>query len=138
MKTKLSNVVNIIEIIAAIAIFGTLKIWAPVCQNMLTLETGKQVFMKCHYTGQAAIIIAVILIVVAIVGLLSKKDQKLIHLIAITCGVMLFLTFTKLIGVCVNKEMACITTALWMKIISAVVVVAPLIDMIMDKEGQVG
>ncbi|MBE6008569.1 MAG: DUF4418 family protein [Lachnospiraceae bacterium] len=138
MKTKLTTIVNIIEILCTLAIFGTLKIWAPVCDKMLTLETGKQVFMKCHYTGQAAIVIAVILIVVAVVGLLSKKDQKLIHFIAIACGVMLFLTFTKLIGVCVNKEMSCITTALWMKMISAVIVIAPLIDIIFDKEGQVG
>ena len=42
MKTKLSNILIGLQAIAALCVIGAVKIWAPVCGKMLTLETGKE------------------------------------------------------------------------------------------------
>ena len=91
---------------------------------MLTLTTGKEVHMKCFYTAQASIGVAVILLVAASVVILAKKAHKKVQLINIAGGVVLFLLFTSLIGVCASPEMACRTTAGWGKIVAGVTVVA--------------
>ena len=137
MKNKVTTIVGAVQALAALVLIGAIKIWAPVCQKMLTLTTGKEVHMKCFYTAQASIGVAVIALVAAIVVILAQKDHKKVQLVNIACGVVLFLLFTSLIGVCASPDMACRTTAVWGKVVAGVTVVASAVDLLSGKEGQI-
>lgn len=128
MKTKLSKILIGIQALAALCLIGALKIWAPVCTKLLTLESGSQTHMKCYYSSQAALVVAVILLVAAVAAFLSKGDHKKLHLVSIACSVSLFLIFGSLIGICANAAMACNTTALWVKILAGVIIAASAVD----------
>ena len=134
MHTK---VLGAIEALAALIVIGSVKLWAPVCQGMLTLENGNQVHMKCFYAGQAAILIAAVILVAAIVAVLAKHDHKLVQVVIIAAAIALFVVFTDFIGVCMNSEMMCHTTALWARIGAGVAGVCAVIDLIMGREGQI-
>ena len=137
MKTKLSNIFIAIQALAAVVMVAALKIWAPVCGKLLELTSGKQVPMKCHWAGQAAIAVSIIILAVAIVALLTKKAYKGLMIVNVVAGVVLFLVFTSLIGVCASEEMRCQITKLWGMGCAAVVCVTSGINLLSGKEGQV-
>lgn len=137
MKSKLSKILIGIQALAALCLLGALKIWAPVCTKMLTLESGAQTHMKCHYSSQAAVIVAVIMLVAAVAAFLAKADHKKLHFVSIVCGVSLFLIFGSFIGICANAEMACHGTALWAKILAGVVIAASAVDLFTGGENQI-
>ena len=137
MKNKMTTIVGAVQALAALVLIGAIKIWAPVCQKMLTLTTGKEVPMKCFYTAQAALCLAVIALVAAIVVILARKDHKKVQFVNIAGGVVLFLLFTSLIGVCASPDMACRTTALWGKVVAGITVIASVVDLLSGKEGQI-
>ena len=137
MKTKMSNVLIALQLVAAAVMVGAIKIWAPVCGKMLELVSGKQVPMKCHWAGQAAIAVCVIIAACALVALLTKKGHKGLMIVNAVAAVVLFLVFTKLIGVCASTEMRCQITKLWGMGVAAVVFATSLIELISGKEGQV-
>ena len=137
MKTKLSNVWIGMQAAAALCVIGAVKLWAPVCGKMLTLDSGKEVPMKCFYTGQAAIAVAVILLVTALMALLAKKDHKKFMVISAVCAIMLFLLFGSLIGVCASPEMRCHTTAFWCRGAAVVTLAASAIEFLSIKDGQI-
>ena len=137
MKTKLSNIFIAMQALAALAVVGAIKIWAPVCGKMLELVSGKQVPMKCHWAGQAAIAVCILILAAALVALLTKKEYKGLMIVNAVAGVVLFLVFTKLIGVCASEEMRCQITKLWGMGGAAVVFATSLINLISGKEGQI-
>lgn len=138
MKTKMSNILIAIQAAAAICMVGAVKIWAPVCGNLLELVSGKEVPMKCHWAGQAAIGVAVIILAIAVTALFVKSGHKGLMVADIVAGVVLFLIFTNtLIGVCASETMRCQTTALWGKGIAVVVIAASLAELLGNKDGQV-
>ena len=137
MKTKMNNILILLQALAAAVMIGALKIWAPVCGKMLELVSGKEVPMKCHWAGQAAIAIAVIILVAAVMALLAKKEYKGLMVVTAVAAVMLFLVFTSLIGVCASEEMRCQATKVWGLGVAAVVFGTSLINLISGKEGQV-
>ena len=137
MKTKLSNIFIAIQALAAVVMVAALKIWAPVCGKMLETTAGKQVPMKCHWAGQAAIAVAVIILAAAVMALLAKKEYKGMMAVNAVAGVVLFLVFTSLIGVCASEEMRCQVTKLWGMGCAAVVFATSLVNLFSGKEGQV-
>lgn len=137
MKTRLSYLLIALQAAAALSVLGAVKLWAPVCDKMLELANGNQVHMKCYYTGQAAIAVAVILLVTAVMALLAKKDCKLLMVVSAAAAVMLFLLFGGLIGVCASETMRCQVTALWGRGAAAVTFVSALAVLLSGKEGQV-
>jgi hypothetical protein len=137
MKTKLNNMLILVQAVAAAAMIGAIKLWAPVCGKMLELVSGKEVPMKCHWAGQAAIAISVIMIVVAVMALLAKKEYKGLMVVNAVAAVVLFLVFTSLIGVCASETMRCQVTKIWGIGAAAVVFGASLVNLISGKEGQV-
>ena len=62
MKKKLSKAMALIQILTGLIALGAKFIWAPVCQNMLTLENGSTVYMKCHWTGQLVTALGILLL----------------------------------------------------------------------------
>ena len=137
MKTKLNNILIAIQALAAIVMIGAIKIWAPVCGKMLELVSGKQVPMKCHWAGQAAMAIGIIILAAAVVALLTKKDYKGLMAVTAMAGAVLFLVFTSLIGVCASETMRCQITKVWGIGAAAVVFATSLINLLSGKEGQV-
>lgn len=137
MKSKIVNILAAVQAAAALLVICAIKFFAPVCGKMLTLDTGKEVHMKCFYTAQAGVAVSVILLVAAVVVILSRVDYKKVQLISIAGGVLLFLLFTSLIGVCASPDMSCNTTAVWAKIGAAVTVVAGVATLFSGKDGQI-
>ena len=137
MKTKLNNILILVQAAAAALLLGAVKLWAPVCGKMLELVSGKEVPMKCHWAGQAAVAICIIILAAAIMALLAKKEYKGLMVVTAVAAVLLFLVFTSLIGVCASEEMRCQTTKLWGIGTAAVVFGASLINLLTGKEGQV-
>ena len=137
MKTKMNNILILMQAVAAAVMIGALKIWAPVCGKMLELVSGKEVPMKCHWAGQAAIAICILILVAAVMALLAKKEYKGLMVVNAVAAVMLFLVFTSLIGVCASETMCCQITKVWGLGVAAVVFGTSLINLISGKEGQV-
>lgn len=126
-----------LQALAALCMIGAIKIWAPVCGKMLELTSGKQVPMKCHWAGQAAIAVSVIIIAVAVMAFLAKKEYKGLMVVNAVAAVVLFLVFTSLIGVCASETMRCQITKVWGIGAATVVFATSLINLISGKEGQV-
>ena len=137
MKTTFNKIMIALQILASACLLGAIKIWAPVCGKLLELTNGKQVPMKCHWAGQAAIAVSVIILVTAVVALLTKKDYKGLMIVTAVAAATLFLVFTSLIGVCASETMRCQSTALWGKIAAVVAFVAALAELLSGKEGQI-
>ena len=137
MKTTMNKIMIGLQALAAAVLIGAIKIWAPVCGKMLELANGNQVPMKCHWAGQAALAVSVIIIAAAVMALLAKKEYKGLMVVNAVAGVLLFLVFTSLIGVCASKTMCCQITKVWGIGSAAVVFAASLINLLSGKEGQV-
>ena len=137
MKSTLNKVMIALQALAALCMIGAIKIWAPVCGKMLELTSGKQVPMKCHWAGQAAIAVSVIIIAVAVMAFLAKKEYKGLMVVNAVAAVVLFLVFTSLIGVCASAEMSCRATALWGKGVAAVTLLSSVAMLLGGKDGQV-
>jgi hypothetical protein len=133
MKKKISKAMAVIQILTALVALGSKFIWAPVCQNMLTLENGRTVYMKCHWTGQLVVALGILLLVTSIMSLLAK-DYSRFQVGVIIIGILLFLAPTSaIIGVCANEEMICHNTATWIKACGAVVIITGIIGL---REGM--
>ena len=137
MKTLMNKILIALQIAAAAALIGAVKIWAPVCGKLLELANGNQVPMKCHWAGQAAIAISIIILAAAVMALLAKKEYKGLMVVNAVAAVVLFLVFTSLIGVCASAEMRCQATKVWGIGAAAVVFGTSLVNLISGKEGQV-
>lgn len=77
--------------------------------KMLTLESGKQVSMKCHWTARAEIAVGVPLLAVGLLMLVSKRKESIRNLgiVGALLGLMTVLLPGILIGVCGNDDMIC-------------------------------
>ena len=134
----MNKILIILQALAAACLIGAIKIWAPVCGKMLELTSGKTVPMKCHWAGQAAIAVSIIMIAIAVMALLAKKEYKGLMVANAVAGVILFMIFTNtLIGVCASSEMRCQITKIWGMGAAAVVIASSLINLLSGKEGQV-
>ena len=137
MKTKMNNILILMQALAAAVMIGALKIWAPVCGKMLELVSGNEVPMKCHWAGQAAVAICILILVAAVMALLAKKEYKGLMVVTAVAAVMLFLVFTSLIGVCASETMRCQVTKIWGIGAAAAIFGTSLINLLSGKEGQV-
>ena len=137
MKTTMNKILIILQALSALCLMGAMKIWAPVCGKLLELTNGNQVPMKCHWAAQAAMAVCVIILAAAIMALLAKKEYKGLMAVTAVAGVLLFLVFTSLIGVCANEDMRCNVTKLWGMGAAAVTVAASLVNLLSGKEGQI-
>ena len=137
MKNTMNKIICAVQALSALVLLGAIKIWAPVCGKMLTLTSGKEVPMKCFWTSKAAMAVAVILLTVAVLGFFAKTDGKKFFIASAVAGVVLFLVFGSLMGVCASAEMRCNVTALWGRIVAGVVVAGSLVGLLAGKDGQV-
>ena len=75
----------------------------------LTLENGKTVAMKCHWTSEASLAVALPLFLVGGLAYFGKRKETLraLGLLGLVLGAFLIALPTVLIGVCSVPEMIC-------------------------------
>lgn len=132
----MKKILGIIQIIASLLLIGASRIWAPVCDKKLELVSGKNVNMKCFYADKLGLVLAFLIIVVSILLLMSKVEFKKFYFLNLVLTCLLFLTFTNIIGVCMNPSMPCNKTALWGKIAAGVVAICSLFGLFSGKSDQ--
>jgi hypothetical protein len=131
MKKHLSKVILGTELLASLLVLGSVFIWAPVCDGLLTLQNGTMVHMKCFYTSQASVVLALILMVTAGVAFFSNTDHNKIQWVIILIGVMLIAntySSTVGIGICKKTMMICHVTAAWLRLSGVLAIVSGLLD----------
>ena len=82
------------------------------CQSQgrhLTLENGKEIPMKCHWTGKAEVALAGPMFLTGSLLAINKRKETLrnLSLLGGVLGIFVILLPTKLIGVCGNPDMIC-------------------------------
>jgi hypothetical protein len=95
--------------------------------RLITLDNGKQISMKCHWTGRAELGIGVPLLVVGVLMLFARRRETATDLgvLSVVLGGMAIAFPAGLIGVCATPTMTCVT-AMKPVLISAGAVVAAL------------
>jgi len=75
----------------------------------LTLANGREIPMKCHWTGLAELALAAPLLVVGALTFTSKGAESLrnLSLTGGITGILVILLPSTLIGVCANPDMRC-------------------------------
>ena len=84
------------------------------CQSQgraLTLENGKLVPMKCHWTGRAELVAAFPLAGLGLITTLSRKKEtgRAMGVMGLILGVFIILVPANLIGVCSTPSMLCLS-----------------------------
>ena len=84
------------------------------CQSQgraLTLENGKTIPMKCHWTGRAELVAAFPLVGMGLVTALSRKKEtgRAMGVMGLILGVFVILVPANLIGVCSTPSMLCLS-----------------------------
>ena len=72
---NLSLLAPIAALVCAAVVCGAVLLWAPVCAGMLELTNGNMVPMRCTYTAKVELLLALILAVVAVVALVTKRPM---------------------------------------------------------------
>ncbi len=131
MKKYLSKIILGTELLAAFLVLGSVFIWAPVCNGLLTLANGNMVHMKCFYTGQASVMLALILMITALAAFFSSTDHNKVQWVIIVIGIMLITTTIEStigIGICKKMDMACHGTAAWLRGSGLLAMIGGLVD----------
>lgn len=101
--------------------------------RMLTLQDGRQIAMKCHWTARAELGSGITLLFLGIGLLISRRKETRIILgsLGVVIGIFIVLLPTTLIGVCLSPEMVCNSTMKPFLILSgSLVIVVCLISII--------
>ena len=89
-------------------------ILAPVCGGLIELKSGAMGFMKCHYTGQAELVLGALLLCVGLMLFLPKIEKRWLGAVVALIGLAAILVPQGwVIGICAKDTMACHTTARW-------------------------
>lgn len=120
-NNKTTMIIAAVEAVVSVFMVIAVTKIAPVCSGMLETATGKQVHMKCYYTGVVFVFLGILLLINAIVLLVSK--QKLAcGIMTVALAVFVFLTLNESIGIgiCANTDMACQMTVPYARICATV------------------
>ena len=116
----------IAALICAAIVCGAVLLWAPVCSGTLELANGNVVPMRCAYTAEVGLLLALIRAAVAVVALVTKRPMT-VALVLLSLAIVLLTVDTPLSsGVCKSADMACQSTALWLRIAGGISAVAAL------------
>ncbi len=140
MKKNLSKILLGMQLLASVLIVGAVVFWEPVCNGLLKLENGNMVHMKCFYTGQASILLAIVLLVAAIIAYLSKADHSKVQWAVILLGIMLVantLDSAIGIGICKKTTMACNTTAIWIRCSGIIAILTGVLDIGVNRNKSI-
>lgn len=113
----------------ALLLLTSVKVIAPVCTGLVETAAGKQVPMRCHYTGAVLVILGILLLADGVLCMV-KKEKTVCGSMAVFISVFTFLVLgsTLGMGVCANTEMACNVTAAFAKVCGGVGVIVGVIS----------
>ena len=106
-------------------------------QALIAATSGKEVHMKCYYTGVVLVCLGVLMIVNALLYLVTKQG--------VACGVMtialaavVFVIFSNSmgIGICANIDMPCNLTAPFAKMCALIEMVCGVLALITGLKGS--
>jgi uncharacterized membrane protein YkvI len=106
------KIAGVVTIVLAIAL-AVVPMFSD-CESqgrMLTLESGRQIPMKCHWTGLAELALSIPLAAVGLMMIFSRKQEsrRVLGITGIVLGIMAILLPTALIGVCMDPHMTCVS-----------------------------
>jgi hypothetical protein len=105
MKVAATALVVLAVLIAVVPMFSD----CVSAGRMLTLADGREIPMKCHWTGRAELGLGLPLLAVGLTMMFSRRRESYRNLgiVGITLGVVAILLPTALIGVCGSPDMPC-------------------------------
>ena len=132
---KTLMIIAAVEAVVAIFMFFAVTKIAPVCGGMLELVSGKQVHMKCYYTGVVFTFIAVALLVNAVLSMVVKPSI-VSGVMAVMLSLLVFAALNESIGIsiCAKAEMACQMTAPFVKVCAGVEIICGLVHALLAKK----
>lgn len=137
MGGKLQKIIGGLSLVLGLLIALTPFQLAPVCQRLLELTTGRMVHMRCHYTGQAEVVLGLIVMAVSLLFLFNKSisAQKSLGAVLAFLGVAVIVLPTNFgIGVCMNP-MECHTTAKFLYALGSLLVISGLVGVFQKETG---
>ncbi len=104
---------GIMLVVAALLMIGAIYIWAPVCSKFLELKTGKLIYMRCHYSAVAAVILSILMIASAVSTFIMKKNNIIIPVLLGFFLILVIKDTPLSIGICKKATMECQGTKIW-------------------------
>lgn len=85
------------------------KLIFPVCTDMIELMNGKTLFMKCHWSAMAEILMGILIVLNGIMLILFRKREAnmALGMVLFFLGLSVILIPTVIIGMCQTVTMAC-------------------------------
>lgn len=105
MKVAATLLIILAVLIAIVPIFSD----CVSAGRMLTLADGREIPMKCHWTGRAELGVGLPLLAVGSTMFFSRRreSKRNLGLVGATLGIVTILLPTVLIGVCGSPDMPC-------------------------------
>lgn len=119
LENKAKTITAAVYALCGIAAIGTVVIWAHPCTGALELANGNAVPMRCFYTGKIAVLLGMVLVSIGAASFATKRDFSIPALLVSVCLIAITFDFFAGIGVC-KAEMACWTTAFWLRTLGGV------------------
>lgn len=139
MKTSMrDNAVAAVNLLAGFIMGAAPKVWARPCEGMMTLENGNQAHMRCFYSGQALVVLGIILLVNALIMLFAKNKLQG-GMVAVATGILSFFVTTDTglgIGICAHAGMACHVMASWSKLAAGLIIITGIILVVFSMKDK--
>ena len=81
----------------------------PVCTSMFELTNGKSLFMKCHWTAMAELLVGILIVFdgILIIGFKKRETRIALSIMLFLFGLTALLMSTVVIGMCATATMPC-------------------------------
>ncbi len=81
----------------------------PVCTDMIELMNGKTLFMKCHWTAMAELLVGILIVFdgMLIMGFKKHETRTALSIMLFLFGLTALVIPTVVIGMCETATMAC-------------------------------
>jgi hypothetical protein len=109
--------------------------------RMLTLESGKQVPMKCLWSARAELALGIPLLVLGVLLAIArfKETIRSLSILGVVVGILIILIPTSIIGVCANPDMTCLSIMKPLMIVVGILtIVVSLVALVLNERRSNG